>query len=262
MNKLFSLAATIVVFTGAHLFADDFDSAGVKIHYTVQGRGEPVILIHGLFANGPLNWSGPGITAALAKRAQVILVDCRGHGLSDKPSGEHDYGVQMVEDLGRLMDHLHLSSAHLIGYSMGAMITLKFASLHPERVRSAILGGAGWMEDGALFERFASGTGGTGPGQRNAALGSLLAGFSEFSVPAEAVKSLRVPIEIIIGEQDFNRRLGVEPLLRLRPDLTEHVIADANHLTCVIKPQFKAEVEAALTRHLAKERDRDQPTPR
>ena len=250
MNKLLSLAAAIALLAGASLFADEFDSAGVKLHYTVQGRGEPLILIHGLFASGPLNWTGPGVTTALAERAQVIVLDCRGHGLSDKPAGEHDYGLKMVEDIGRLMDHLHLPSAHLIGYSMGGMITLKFASLHPERVRSAILGGAGWMENGTLFERLA---GRDGPRQRNAAIGSLIAGFSEFAVPAEAVKALRVPIEIIVAEQDPARRLSVEPLLRLRPDLTEHVIADANHLSCVIKPQFKAEVEAALTRHLGKD---------
>lgn len=249
MNKLLSLTAIVALFATAQLFAEDFDSAGVKLHYTVQGSGEPVILIHGLFASGPINWTAPGITAALAARAQVIVLDCRGHGQSGKPGGEKDYGLQMVEDVSRLMDHLHLPSAHLIGYSMGGMITLKFASLHPERVRSAVLCGIGWMENGEMFQRLAA-AGGAGNG--NAALGPLLAGFAEFAVPAEAVKSMRVPVEIIIGDQDFNRRLGVEPLLRLRPDLTEHIIADANHLSCVLKPQFKTEVEAALSRHLGK----------
>ena len=165
------------------------------------------------------------------------------------PGGEHDYGLTMVGDVGRLMDHLNLPSAHLIGYSMGAMITLKFASLHPERVRSAILGGAGWMENGALFERLVAGRR-TEHGK--AALGPLVAGFSEFAVPAQAVKTLRVPIEIIVGDHDPARRLAVEPLLLLRPDLTERVIADANHLSCVIMPQFKAEIVSALTRHLGK----------
>lgn len=248
MKKLLALAATLALFASARLFAEDFDSAGVKLHYTVHGSGEPVILIHGLFASGPLNWTGPGITTALAERAQVFVLDCRGHGQSGKPGGEKDYGLTMVEDITRLMDHLRLPSAHLIGYSMGGMITLKFASLHPERVRSATLCGIGWMENGEKFERLAS----VGPRDKNAAITPLIAGFSEFAVPAEAVKALRVPVEVIIGDQDFNRRLGVEPLLRLRPDIAEHVIADANHLSCVLKPQFKAEVAATLQRHLGK----------
>ena len=62
-----------------------FDSNGVKIHYTVEGKGEPVILVHGFAANADANWRVPGITEALAKEYQVICLDNRGHGLSDKP---------------------------------------------------------------------------------------------------------------------------------------------------------------------------------
>ena len=69
-------------------------------------------------------------------------------------------------------------------------------------------------------------------------------------MPAEALKSLGVPIEVISGENDPARRFAVEPLLRLRPDLTAHVVANADHLSCVIKPQFEADLEAALTRQL------------
>src|SRR5579862_9568187 len=103
------------------LEADDFDSAGVKIHYTVQGAGEPVILIHGLYASAEKNWGLPGVIADLAQHYRVIALDCRGHGASDKPTGEHDYGVKMVDDVVRLMDHLHLPTANIVGYSMGGM---------------------------------------------------------------------------------------------------------------------------------------------
>ncbi len=244
MRLLLFLTSALLCLTHAGARADDFDSDGVKIHYTVQGRGEPVILIHGLFANGLLNWGLAGIPAALAERARVIVIDCRGHGLSDKPSGEQAYGIKMVEDVGRLMDHLDLKSAHLIGYSMGAMISLKFASLHPERVRSATLGGAGWFEDGAVFQRLAGGD------RRAKTFSPLLAGFAEFAVPSETMKELRVPIEIIVGDRDPARQLGVEPLLKLRPDLRVNLITDADHLSCVLKPQFKTEIGAALERHL------------
>jgi pimeloyl-ACP methyl ester carboxylesterase len=65
--------------------ADEFDSAGVKIHYVVKGHGEPVILIHGLYSSAAMNWGVPGITTELARTYQVIALDNRGHGQSDKP---------------------------------------------------------------------------------------------------------------------------------------------------------------------------------
>ena len=248
MCRILPFAIILTCLARLSSFADDFDAAGVNIHYTVQGRGEPVILIHGLFVNGVINWGFPGITAALAERAEVIVMDCRGHGLSGKPTGEHDYGLKMVEDVGRLMDHLQLKSAHLIGYSMGAMITLKFASLHPERVRSATLGGSGWMEDGSIFQRLADGAGDAGASAK--VFRPVVAGFADFAVPAQTMKALQVPIEIVVGEKDPARALAIAPLLQLRPDLTEHVIADADHLTTVLKSEFRTQILAALERHL------------
>ena len=96
-----------LILTGA-LFsrAEEFMSGGVKIHYTIAGAGDPVILIHGLYSSGAMNWGLPGITAELAKHHQVIVLDCRGHGQSGKPEAEGVYGTNMVEDVVRLMDHL------------------------------------------------------------------------------------------------------------------------------------------------------------
>ena len=90
---------TFLTLTAAALIATvpapaaDFDSAGVKIHYQVEGRGEPAILIHGLHASAQMNWGAPGIIADLAKNYRVIALDCRGHGQSDKPAAEGAYGV-------------------------------------------------------------------------------------------------------------------------------------------------------------------------
>ena len=72
------------------LHAEDFffDSAGVKIHYIVEGRGDPVLLIHGFGANIQTNWSG--IIKELSNTFQVIALDNRGHGQSEKP---HDPGA-------------------------------------------------------------------------------------------------------------------------------------------------------------------------
>src|ERR1700742_2570354 len=96
-----------------------FDSAGVKIHYIVEGQGEPVVLIHGYAASIATNWGAPGIVKKLSENYQVIALDKRGHGQSDKPHDAAAYGPVMFEDVLRLMDHLKLKKAHIVGYSMG-----------------------------------------------------------------------------------------------------------------------------------------------
>ncbi len=123
---------------------DYFNSNGVRIHYTSEGQGEPVVLVHGVAVNADLNWRRPGITKALAQDHRVIMLDVRGHGLSEKPHDSACYGQEMAEDVVRLMDHLGIEKAHVIGYSMGGFIVLKLATLHPDRLFSVAPCGAGW----------------------------------------------------------------------------------------------------------------------
>lgn len=123
-----------------------FDSNGVRIHYTVEGEGEPVILVHGLAANADLNWRRPGVIRALSRHYSVIAFDLRGHGLSGKPQDPNAYGSEMFEDIARLMDHLKIERAHIAGYSLGGFLLLKFLAVHPERVQSAAICAAGWID--------------------------------------------------------------------------------------------------------------------
>ena len=94
-----------------------FDSKGVKIRYVDVGRGEPVVLIHGFSSSLDANWGAPRIIDTLAKDFRVIALDCRGHGKSDKPHDGSKYGNEMIEDVARLMDHLNIPKAHIVGYS-------------------------------------------------------------------------------------------------------------------------------------------------
>jgi pimeloyl-ACP methyl ester carboxylesterase len=73
----------------------------------------------------------------------VIALDCRGHGKSDKPHDPAKYGSEMAADVVRLLDHLKIKKAHLVGYSSGAFIAGKVAATHPERVLSVVYGGQG-----------------------------------------------------------------------------------------------------------------------
>lgn len=118
-----------------------FDSDGVQIRYIEQGAGESVVLIHG-FTGSAEDWLATGTFEKLAEHYRVIALDCRGHGKSDKPHDPKLYGTLMVQDVVRLLDHLHISTAHIVGYSMGGGIATKVVTLHPERCITATFGGA------------------------------------------------------------------------------------------------------------------------
>jgi len=128
--------------------ADSFDSNGVPIHYTVDGEGPPVVLVHGFAVNSALNWRLMGVIDALSEAFQVIAMDCRGHGCSGKPHAPELYGVEMAEDVIRLMDHLSIEKAHLAGYSMGGAIALTLAVTRPARFWSVAGCGSGWYKAG------------------------------------------------------------------------------------------------------------------
>lgn len=122
-----------------------FSSDGVEIAFIDEGEGAPVLLIHGFASNVQTNWVTPGWVGFLkGKGYRVIAFDNRGHGRSEKLYRQEDYGAQlMAEDARRLLDHLDIASAHVMGYSMGARITAFLSRAHPQRLRSAVFGGLG-----------------------------------------------------------------------------------------------------------------------
>jgi len=224
-----------------------FDSKGVTLQYTVEGRGPPVILIHGLYSSGQMNWRAPGVIRDLAQHYQVITLDVRGHGGSDKPTDESAYGIELVDDVVRLMDHLKIQKAHVVGYSMGGMITMKLLTRHPERVQSALLGGMGWFHQGSplqeiwhnMPERNVRAT----PPACARSLGAL-------AVTADEVKAIHVQVTVVIGDRDPVRSLYVVPLQQLRSDWKVTVIGDSGHINCIVKPQFRE----AITNWLASQK--------
>jgi len=122
-----------------------FVSDGIRLAFIDEGAGEPVLLIHGFASSVRHNWIEPGWVSFLTRNGfRVVAFDNRGHGESDKLYDRALYGAPlMAEDARRLMDHLALPRADVMGYSMGARITAFLALTHPQRVRSAIFGGLG-----------------------------------------------------------------------------------------------------------------------
>ena len=123
----------------------NFAHDDVEIAFLDEGEGEPIVLVHGFASNKEVNWVSPGwVTTLTGAGRRVIALDNRGHGASAKlydPAAYHS--SIMAEDVRALLDHLSLPRADVMGYSMGARITAYLALAHPERVRSAVLGGLG-----------------------------------------------------------------------------------------------------------------------
>jgi pimeloyl-ACP methyl ester carboxylesterase len=212
-----------------------FDAKGVKIHFLIDGTGEPVVLIHGLDSSARVNWQMPGTIDALARDHQVIAIDLPGYGESDKPDDPAAYGEQWVDDVILLLDRLNIRKAHIVGYSMGGMVALKLIAEHPERVISGTLGGAGWLREDSILQKIWAHM--RSPGARS---------ISELALTADQLKAIRIPVEILVGDRDPMKKLYVEPLESVRSDWRVIEIEGAGHLNCIVKKQFIDELEKWL----------------
>lgn len=114
---------------------------GLRIYYEREGSGPPLILLSGLTESLD-SWRDFGYVDALRDAYDLILIDPRGHGKSDKPHDPAAYAFeQRVADLTAVLDDAGIDRAIFWGYSMGGHIG--FASLRyaPDRFRAVIVGG-------------------------------------------------------------------------------------------------------------------------
>lgn len=112
----------------------------------VPHDGETVLFLH--YGGGNLAmWQG--VLPFFEKQYQLLLVDLRGHGLSDKPADGYQMDV-MAQDIHHLLSALSLEKVHIVGSSLGAEVGLSLAANHPEQVRSLTCEGALFSEFGAF----------------------------------------------------------------------------------------------------------------
>ena len=120
------------------------EANGIRYHYQVHGRGEPLLLLHG--GLGQIEMFGP-VLAMLAAEREVIGVDLQGHGrtsLGDRPMDLSDMG----DDLAAVLGELGYDRVDVMGYSLGAGVAFRLAVQHPERVRRLVLVSGGFARDG------------------------------------------------------------------------------------------------------------------
>jgi pimeloyl-ACP methyl ester carboxylesterase len=248
---------------------DHFDSDGVDIAFLDTGGGKdrpPVLLIHGFASNVQTNWTNTTWVEFLAKAGyRVIAFDNRGHGQSQKLYELNDYGAPlMAEDGRRLLDHLGIGQAHVIGYSMGARIAAFLALAHPKRVARLVFGGLG--------VNMVRGMAGTGPiaraleaetiedvsnptartfrafaEQTKSDLKALAACIRSARAPItpKMVGAIGVPVFIAVGEDDV---IGgsAEELAKLIPGARAYTMPGRHHTRPVGDRTITAEVLAFL----------------
>jgi pimeloyl-ACP methyl ester carboxylesterase len=263
-----------------------FDSAGVRIRYVDRGAGAPVLLVHGFTASIETSWIDTGVLPDLVRDHRVIALDLRGHGKSDKPRDPLAY-EELGMDLIRLLDHLGIERAHVVGYSLGGIIVAKLLTSHPERFSSAVLGGAAYrrsrseasdlaaeaaareMEDTGLYRALVVSTAPTDEppptgeiirarSRRIASAGdvrahaALMRSRRAFVVADAEIATVRVPTLAIVGAAD-PALPRVRAMQRRWPGLQIAVVAGATHPTVhprglLRRPEFRA----AVRRHIAR----------
>lgn len=116
-------------------------SKSVGIHYEVHGTGWPVVLLHGGTVNFQANYAAFGWIKALNDRGlQVIGLDFRGHGKSEKPHDPASYGTaNLANDVLSVLDHLGIAQASLVAYSIGTVVALHLMQSQPARFARAAL---------------------------------------------------------------------------------------------------------------------------
>ncbi|MEU4658421.1 alpha/beta fold hydrolase [Streptomyces sp. NPDC023723] len=124
------------------------DIGGLTFAWHEAGEGEPLLMLHG---------SGPGVSAwsnfrhnlpVFGDRFRTVMPDLPGFGGTALPDLDRVYPVVAADWIARLMDHLDIESAALVGNSMGGAVAAELAARHPERVRRMALMGSGGLSVG------------------------------------------------------------------------------------------------------------------
>ena len=239
-----------------------FNSAGVEIAFKDRGHGEPVLLIHGFASNYAVNWVATGWEKTLLEAGyRVIMVDNRGHGHSQKLYTPADYSAPvMADDARRLLDHLGIEKAAVMGYSMGARISAFLTINYPQHVSRVVFAGLaeGMVTGVPGAEAIADGLEAnsleevTDPGARSfrvfaqntkSDLRALAACMrsSRVKIKPEALAQIKVPVLVVAGDAD-DVAGPVQPLVDLMPTAQGVSLPGRNHMNAVGDKGYKQAV--------------------
>ncbi|TDR20683.1 alpha/beta fold hydrolase [Marinicella litoralis] len=262
MNNIVKYVLVYMLFSTSNVLAGSFsfNSDGVNIHYNEVGDGVPVILIHGYTMNSGM-WNDTILYKTLSKKHRIITLDLRGHGLSDKPLKPREYGPKVGEDVIKLMEHLKIKKAHLVGYSMGAYVVGRLAVTHPERILSATLVSGffpfsdtdedEYSEQTARHMEAEAGVEGSEDKESIYALAAVARGWKYDAVTDEQVAKVNLPMQAIFGSQEQNDMFKSQKyrFSLPSPSVTLVVIEGADHDSnnaAVLSKKFTKSVEELI----------------
>lgn len=179
----------------------------IKLHYTRQGSGPPLLLLHGNGEDGSYFTHQIGY---FSRQYTVYAIDTRGHGQS--PWGDAPFTMaQFARDLLDFMDEQELTRAHILGFSDGGNIALTFALRYPHRVSRLILNGANLSPSGVkpsvqlpIILGYCAACRGRGEKarRRTELLGLMV---KEPHIRPEDLAALKMPVLVIVGSRDMIR---------------------------------------------------------
>ena len=114
---------------------DDEEGEIARIHYLEAGVGEPLLLIHSL---GQSLYTWRNVFAELSDNYRVIAIDLPGHGYSSRPDTFQYTADEFAYIFNAFLDVLSIKSAHVVGFSIGAMYMMRFLTLYPKRVANCV----------------------------------------------------------------------------------------------------------------------------
>jgi pimeloyl-ACP methyl ester carboxylesterase len=112
---------------------------GLDIAYEVHGAGPPLVLLHGATSLGAEDFAAQ--IPLFSKAFQIFVPDARGHGATRWDAADGFRYDWLVDDLAAFVDAHGLDTFHVVGFSMGAMTALQYASRHPDRLRTMTIVG-------------------------------------------------------------------------------------------------------------------------
>ena len=212
-----------------------FDAGGMRLHYVELGRGEPLILLHDTGASAEATWVASGALAAFAQGFRAVALDFPGHGGSDKPTDPARYGRDLGEDVLRLMDHLKLGRAQLVGYGLGAQVAAWLAARHPERFQALVLAGGGPLREGAA--------------PRTPAAWPGAAAMSELALSDGDLARITLPTLGIAGKLDpaLPELIALRAVMPRPPQLA--AVEEATHASTPSSPDFTSTIAQFLRGH-------------
>lgn len=232
-HSLIAIAAAAGFGMAAPAFAEGRTAPinGLNMYYEIHGTGRPLVLLHGALTT--IETSFGKLLPTLAKTRQVIAIEQQAHGRTGDIARPLTV-EQMAEDTAALLRHLRIEGADFFGYSMGSGIALQIAIKHPALVRKLALAAPVYSREGfyphilaqieTLKPEHLAGTPwyqaylkvAPNPGDWPALVEKVKQLNREFkSLPPEAVRSIKTPALIIIGDADVVRPEHAVDLLRL-----------------------------------------------